>query len=90
MAAEYRRFDVGSYNEAAVDELQEGEELVVSGPTGDGRPKNGHVPLAMLYVSDARGVMTPLVTYMKMRPPRRILYLYTEFLMLGVYVVQCL
>jgi hypothetical protein len=44
VAAEYRRLDVGSYDEA-VDELQEGEELVVSGPTGDGQPKNGHVPV---------------------------------------------
>lgn len=42
--AEYRKIDADSYNEA-VSQLQPGEELVVTGPTGDGQPKNGHVPV---------------------------------------------
>jgi hypothetical protein len=42
--ADYRKLDAGSYDEAKA-QLQPGEELVVSGPTGDGQPKNGHVPV---------------------------------------------
>lgn len=42
--AEYRKLDASSYNEAE-SQLQPGEELVVSGPTGDGQPQNGHVPV---------------------------------------------
>jgi hypothetical protein len=44
MAAEYRKLDATSYEEAKA-QLQPGEELVVTGPTGDGQPKNGHVPI---------------------------------------------
>lgn len=40
----YRELNASSYSEAS-KQLQPGEELVVSGPTGDGQPQNGHVPI---------------------------------------------
>jgi len=44
MAAEYRKIEAGSYDEA-VEQLQPGEQLVVSGPNSDDEPEKGHVPV---------------------------------------------